>query len=234
MEDTRKWGTRESSILFYTEEGQYTEALSLLSSLERPLEPRLLLAKCTCLYNKGMIAQTIESVKEAEKQGWDLPDFFMIKGKALYRINEFESAKSAFDKCDSMFPSPEVKRWIQRCIARIAASGDEVMSRRVIRHEPRLSQLISRKVKHEFYQSQTHLTLSVFVKGVTESQLHVRDTKKSISVAIDTSPPIEFHATLLREIVPGESKVTITQKKVEIKMRKSPNSIGHWNDIEAG
>ena len=230
--ESLKWGTRESAILFYTEAGRYTDALNLLSSLDRPLEPRLLLAKCTCLYNKGMIAQAIEGVKEAEDQEWDLPDFLMIKGKCLYRINEFESAKGAFERCDAMFPTPEVKRWVQRCITRIAANSDEVMSRRVIRYEPDLTQIMPQAVKHEYYQSPTHLTLCLFVQGVKKDELVHTFGRDSIDLVIERVPRMEFHAHLAKEIEPEETKVTFTQKKVEIKMKKASNSVGQWQDIE--
>lgn len=228
-----KWGTRESSILFFVEEGRYPEALSLLASIDRPLEPRLLLAKCECLYHKGMIAQAIEITKKAEKNGWDLPEFYTIKGKCLYRISEFETAKAAFEKSDSLRPDTDVRRWIQSCIARIAASGDEIMSRRVIRHEPLIMQaMIPMKLNHEWYQTATHLTLSIFFKGLSQSQIHVMPVVNKVTVVFDIVPPVQFSVTLAKEIVPTDYHVTVTPKKVEIKLKKATNVAGQWQEIE--
>lgn len=229
-----KWGTRESSILFFVEEGRYPEALSLLASIDRPLEPRLLLAKCECLYHKGMIAQAIEITKKAEKNGWEIPEFYTIKGKCLYRINEFETAKAAFEKSDSLKPDADVRRWIQSCIARIAASGDEIMSRRVIRHEPLIMQtMIPMKLNHEWYQTATHVTLSIFFKGLTQSQLHVITGTNKVTVVFDIVPPVQFTVNLAKEIDPAEHYATVTPKKVEIKLKKAASVVGQWQEYEA-
>lgn len=38
---------------------------------------------------------------------------------AAFSLGEYETAKSAFEKSDSLKPSPQTKTWIRKCLAEI-------------------------------------------------------------------------------------------------------------------
>ncbi|KAH0793368.1 CS domain containing protein [Histomonas meleagridis] len=223
-----KWTIQESSILYYTEQRKYTEALEILQRICYPLEPRLLCAKARCLIGTGNPTQALELLISAEKKGWDLPEILKLKGRALYQMNEFDTAKLAFEKCDRIQPSMETKRWIQRCIVCIATSDE--LSRRIIRYETKISSPIVNTVKHEFYQSLTHITLVIYAKDISESQIKVKYSPKNVDVLIDTIPQINIHSNLFKEINTKQCSIHTDSKKIEIKMAKATK--GNWSSIE--
>jgi tetratricopeptide (TPR) repeat protein len=225
------WGRNELLIMFFMEEKLYTEALSLLSKMNRELEPSLLLAKAICLFELHKWIEALEVALSLEKHEWLLPDMLMIRGKSLYKLGEFETAKSIFEKYDAVNPSPETKRWIQRCIVRIEVQTEENINR-IIRHEPQSAQPAARQIKHEWYQTRSQLSLLLFAKGVTESGLHVTVASNSVRIIIDTPHRIEFSVDLVKEIVPNEYSISITPMKVEVKMTKVASAYGQWSEIE--
>lgn len=231
MEDKQqigKWTIRESSVIFLVERGNYSEALNVLNTIKYQLDPRLLCIKIRCLIETGAFTKALELAISAEEKGWDLPEVFILKGKALYQLKEFQTAKLAFEKCDRIQPSAEVKRWIQRCIVQISASDE--FSRRIIRYEPKNSSAIINNLKHEFYQSQTHVTLVIYIKDITESQVSVKYEPKRVEVVINTIPKMILQTNLMKEINPDGCFHQVYSKKIEIKMEKIIK--GNWSSIE--
>jgi tetratricopeptide (TPR) repeat protein len=224
----------EARILYLIEEGQYSAALSLFGDSYTNLSPRMLLTKALCYYLENRVPDSLELVLYAEQQGWPIHDLYELKGRCLYSFGEYHTAKLAFEKSDALAPSIATRRWIQRCIARIAAGAEEI-SRRVVRLEaqmPHLTPKTTITAKHEWYQSKTHLVLTWFVRGVVESQLQIQCTPTSVRIRSELPQPAELLVNLSKEIDPDDFVVTITPMKLEVKLGKGRNSIGQWQDYE--
>lgn len=224
-----KWTIRESSIIFLVEEGIYGGALSMFRKyFKYQLDPRLLCAKIRCLLGTGAFVEALDLAKSAEEKDWDLPEILILKGKALYQLKEYQTAKLAFEKCDHIQPSIETKRWIQRCIVQISISDE--FSRRIIKYEPKYSGPYINNLKHEFYQSQTQVTLVIYIKDIKENQVSVKYEPKRVEVIINTIPKMILQKNLTKGINPDGCLLKVYPKKIEIKMEKSVK--GNWSSIE--
>jgi len=89
------------------------------------------------------------------------------------------------------------------------------------------------KIRHEWFQTATHVTVEIFVKGRKKDQVKVQFLANSLDVtaAIDGGSEYLLNVDLADEIVPGESKFEILSTKIEIKMKKAKSS--KWEALEA-
>jgi hypothetical protein len=128
------WVTKESTAVFLANTNRYSEALSIFAGVASPLSPHMTAVKSLCLYETGDYTAALDLLLSAEKRGFGTPELSLTKGKCLYRLSEFETAKYAFEACQSVFPTAETELWIQRCVARIALASTAFFSR-LIRYE---------------------------------------------------------------------------------------------------
>jgi len=78
------------------------------------------------------------------------------------------------------------------------------------------------KIRHEWYQTPTHVVVTIFAKNLSSKEAQISYTKESLSVYIQTSSNSEFvlELNLCDDIIPEESTVQYYSTKVEIKLAK--------------
>ncbi|KAM9960952.1 hypothetical protein ACTFIW_010115 [Dictyostelium discoideum] len=79
------------------------------------------------------------------------------------------------------------------------------------------------KVRHEWYQTETHVVLTIFAKFVTASNSKINLTSKSVNISFPLANGSEFlfEMDLFDPIVDKDSTIHYYSTKVEIKMKKS-------------
>jgi len=87
-------------------------------------------------------------------------------------------------------------------------------------------------IRHEWFQTATHVTITVFIKGAKKEQVSINFGKKTLEVSIKLPTQSEYvlDLDLADEIVPEESKYEILSTKIEIKLKKSSSS--KWLSLE--
>lgn len=89
------------------------------------------------------------------------------------------------------------------------------------------------RFRHEFYQTPTHVTVTVFAKGVRAEDLEADFGAQFLSVAIrdpDGGEPFELQLRLFAKIVPEQCKAAALKTKVEVRLRKAEES--HWAALQ--
>jgi tetratricopeptide (TPR) repeat protein len=230
MLDTKAWwGTRESAILFFTETQAYNDSLIQFDGLNRDLEPNLLLAKAFCFLSRGHFPQALECLQVGENKQWMLPELFTLKGRALYGLKEFQTAKCAFEKSNQCQPDPETQRWIRRCAIEIEMA-ENPQSSRMVQIQSDLPEL--EQIKHEWHQTETILLLLLSVRILTKSQLRIDFQERWIQILIDDKNPLGLTVTLAKSVQMQEPDIQVKSEKVEIRFVKADDAIGEWGDIE--
>ncbi|KAI5839625.1 hypothetical protein DFP73DRAFT_530062 [Morchella snyderi] len=91
------------------------------------------------------------------------------------------------------------------------------------------------KIRHEWYQTATHIVITIYVKGVPkdEATVEIKNTSLSIAFPLPSGPEFTFDLDpLLYPIKADESSYAILPTKIEIKLEKQIP--GHkWGDLEA-
>lgn len=175
---------------------------------------------------------------------------YLRQGIAYFELEEFESAKESFEKCQKISDQLQVRRWLRKCAAEISAENEENESdntnanvnepaapakveatERTPQPIPPLAAASAahdavipprQSVRHEWYQSPTTVVISIFAKGITKEQCEIESGKDTLGVTIKLNENSEYVLDLaLCDTIIAEKTTTIfTPTKVEIKMIK--------------
>eukprot|EP01119_Soliformovum_irregulare_P006673 TRINITY_DN1892_c0_g1_i1.p1 TRINITY_DN1892_c0_g1~~TRINITY_DN1892_c0_g1_i1.p1 ORF type:complete len:359 (+),score=124.58 TRINITY_DN1892_c0_g1_i1:44-1078(+) len=166
------------------------------------------------------------------------------KGVALFSMEEYEAALSAFKKGQSNDSSnTQFATWIRKCEAELEESNSSssktptpVSSTPAPTPTPAPVAtpvpIAPGRIRHEWYQTATHVIVTIFVKGIQKDQLTVNLADKSLDVDIKltNSNDYNLNVDLCSEIIPNESTTEIMGTKIEIKLKKKTGL--KWASLE--
>jgi len=86
--------------------------------------------------------------------------------------------------------------------------------------------------RHEWYQTNTHVYVTIFAKNIKQDQANIEFKEKTLAVTIKVSDSNEFQLNfeLCDKITPEESSTEFLSTKVEVKMKKAVQS--RWKTLE--
>eukprot|EP00274_Cyanoptyche_gloeocystis_P003478 CAMPEP_0196666758 /NCGR_PEP_ID=MMETSP1086-20130531/64695_1 /TAXON_ID=77921 /ORGANISM="Cyanoptyche gloeocystis , Strain SAG4.97" /LENGTH=391 /DNA_ID=CAMNT_0042003995 /DNA_START=48 /DNA_END=1223 /DNA_ORIENTATION=- len=174
------------------------------------------------------------------------------KGVACFELGEYETAKSAFEQGNKIQPSDPFKTWIRKCDAEIreeaaaakvaptttaqpavqpsapAASTSTPASRSTPdavkpTPSPQPKPAESGRTRHEFYQSSTHVFVSVFAKGVDKdlTKIDYHPDTVSVTTKLNNSTDWQWDMDLWDPIDPADCSATFSPTKIELKLKKA-------------
>lgn len=180
---------------------------------------------------------------------------YFRRGVALFHLEEYESAKAAFEKAQTLDPkNSSVKTWIRKCTAELddeeaeaittnaqetkstaangfssAAPNDEASEAAVPAVDPNLP-----KYRHQWFQTQTVVEVGVLAKKMTKERVDINIQEQHLSIVIrDTEGEQEFELQLplYSKVNVAESKYELLGSKVEIRLKKAESV--KWPTLEA-
>ena len=132
---------------------------------------------------------------------------FRRMGVACFSMGEFDSAKPAFanalELCDAA-ATRELKRWVRKCDAELASAGRPTPPLATAPTAVRASAaaapaasappppLDPTKIRHEWYQTESHVIVSVLAKGLPAEAVAVTFDERSAHVKIDVGGGAEY------------------------------------------
>ncbi|XP_046764119.1 protein SGT1 homolog isoform X1 [Gallus gallus] len=142
------------------------------------------------------------------------------KGLGEYHIKNYASALESFkegQKLDNVDDTFTV--WIKRCEEMLNGSQTEV-------------QPLSAKIKYDWYQTESHVIVTVMIKNAQKDGVRVQFSEKEMnaSVKLPSGEDYNLKLVLLHSIVPEQSTFKVLSTKVEIKMKK-PEAV-RWEKLE--
>jgi len=172
-------------------------------------------------------------------------------GLAHFALRDFAAARSAFEGALSLSgagcsPSagPDLRRWVRKCDAEIAAPTDVAAApdpapdpsappaaAASAAAAPAAPQDPS-KIRHEWYQTHTHVVVSVLARQAPTDGTAVRFTDAGLEVTIDFGDAGKYALglSLFSKVVPAECTFAIAPSKVEVKLKKAV--AGKWEKLE--
>ena len=92
------------------------------------------------------------------------------KGQACFSLHQFEAARAAFSDAAKLEPSSrELKRWLRKCDAEMesaaGAAPPSAMPPAAVPAPPVAPVTDSSKIRHEWYQSSSHMVVSLLARG---------------------------------------------------------------------
>lgn len=89
------------------------------------------------------------------------------------------------------------------------------------------------RVKHDWYQTSTHVIITIYAKNVKEEDANIRISNSAVEVALQLEGGREFQLdlSLFDEVVASESSYRIVSVKVELKLKKAKPDV-KWPGLE--
>jgi suppressor of G2 allele of SKP1 len=219
----------ECSVQYLVDNNYYAEALQLIAIGKFDSTPDMLVCTARCHYFQGKISAALEVLNHAAKLGWNIPDVLLLKGRCLYRMYEYERALAVFTEADQMISNAYTQTWILRCNAHLEMEANPENPDKVLVYDAQNAL----GVKYDWYQSDTHISLLIFVPNLSRDSLKVDFGEKKVDVEITQNGISDYHFNLEKEIIPSGSRVELSGAKVEIKMKKAEKGTQGWKLYEA-
>jgi suppressor of G2 allele of SKP1 len=174
---------------------------------------------------------------------------YLRKGIACFNMEEFATAKTAFEKGRDLDSSnSQFKTWIRKCNAELEEEmvGDDSASVASYMSIPVSAPAANpapaaapaskpvERFRHDFIQNQTMVTVTVYIKGATKETCEVTFEPTAMSLDWNIGPSDSWQLTfdpLFDAIIPEESSVEFSPKKIEIKLKKKNQGL-KWDSLE--
>ncbi|KAG0341788.1 Protein SGT1 A [Podila humilis] len=181
------------------------------------------------------------------------------KGVAAFHIQDYVTAKAALDACQRLDPEQRtLASWIRKNdqeLAKLpqptpvvpttpapAAAAPEVtpISSPVTSTSPVTTPVpapltpVAHRVRHEWYQNDAYVTISVFIKNCKNESVEIIFTDNALSVAVKMPTGSDYSLELdplSHKVIPGESRYEILSTKIEIQLKKELYGL-KWGALE--
>lgn len=159
------------------------------------------------------------------------PKAYLRKGTACFNLEEYQTAKTAFEAGASLVPEDtRFSEWIKKCDKCIAEENAEQLnniSSEVVTRAP-----VKPKYRHEFYQKPDEVVVTIFAKGIPADCVSINYGEQILSVAIDMpgEDSYIFQPRLFGKIIPAKCRYAVLSTKIEIHLAKVEQI--HWTSLE--
>ncbi|NP_001016156.1 protein SGT1 homolog [Xenopus tropicalis] len=149
---------------------------------------------------------------------------FLRKGEAEFHLQNYSSAEESFKKGQILDAStPTFPTWIKLCEEKLNVSTEGQSSN---------NQQTSVKYRHDWYQTESHIIITVMIKNVQKNNVHIRFSERELTVnmSLPSGENYSLNLHLLHAIVPDQSIFKVLSTKVEIKLKKTEAM--RWETLE--
>jgi len=207
---------------------------------------------------KIKLGEYIDALEDcATVQPINSPKVHRLRGIALYSLDEFESALDAFNAAigatsssSSKKEEEELHEWVAKCSAKCSANGlpssstcalPAPSSSTVLSFPPfspceaNVADVDASKYRHQWYQTPTHVYVSVFAKKLPTSRVSLDVSRTTCRIQIrdeETGTQVEYQLFLhlwgpvdTQDVVPE-----CFNPKFEVKLRKADGS--NWAELQ--
>ncbi|XP_057312977.1 protein SGT1 homolog [Hydractinia symbiolongicarpus] len=180
---------------------------------------------------------------------------YQRKGFALFSLKQYKEALKAYEDALKIDENNEqIKLWIRKCEAEINLSekggctknktniglsrlhkSHENTSKAVhsdINTKTQQQPALTSKIKHDWYQTETHIVITVLIKNLNRDDVNTEFTANTLSFSAKLSSGSEYNLELdlAHPIVPEESLTRVLSTKAEIKLKKVEGI--RWSSLE--
>jgi len=165
-----------------------------------------------------------QALAEVSKQDLSIARVLVERGRALAGLGKFDKAADDFLKAAELYKGLEIEaqRKIEK-LAQTAQPAEEAEEAPIIIDETPLP-----RPKFDWYQSPTHLFVSVVAKKVQPSDLSVKISENEVEVVVQNK--LRLVLTPFAMLDPASSSYQLNEFKVELKLSKRAQ--GNWTQLE--
>ncbi|KAG0328717.1 Protein SGT1 A [Dissophora globulifera] len=214
-------------------------------------------------YDDAITALSIvqnESAKDSSVEAKAL----LRKGVAAFHLQEYSTAKVALDACRALNPElPTLATWTKKNDQELAkraesdpspapaAAPSTPASATIADVTPATSPVpahtspattpvpapltpAAHRVRHEWYQNDSFVTISVFIKNARDDMVDINITESALSVSVKMPTGSDYSLELeplSHKVIANESRFEVLKTKIEIQLKKELVGI-KWGALE--
>ncbi|CAG8456053.1 13520_t:CDS:2 [Acaulospora colombiana] len=162
---------------------------------------------------------------------------WLRKGIAQFELKEYQAAKTSFDQSKKLnFNEKSLDTWLKKTETQLEKTPKPTPPSDVTKNSGTGSSsfLSQSRVRHEWFQNENFIIISIFIKNVNKEKVNVYFADRSVSVTIKLPTGSDYSLELdplAHEINPKESKYEVLSTKIEIKLKKAQVGI-KWGVLE--
>ncbi len=233
------WGLSHSTISTHPHKQLYTAHLA-----EQPDNAAALASRAAAYMKLGQNKEALADASKACTLKDDLEVAHYRRGVAAFALEDFAQAKHAFARGRDLLaggPEPGGRKygtWLRKCEAELedeeldlkfATTTTTTTSKAAA---PPVIPVPAAKPKYQYYQTPTHVTVTLLAKGVKEEEATVSLEARHLKVALKDGTVL-LDAPLFDGVVPGDSSHKFFATKVELKLKKATEGLP-WTDLVGG
>eukprot|EP01113_Clastostelium_recurvatum_P005280 TRINITY_DN12358_c0_g1_i5.p1 TRINITY_DN12358_c0_g1~~TRINITY_DN12358_c0_g1_i5.p1 ORF type:complete len:368 (+),score=133.71 TRINITY_DN12358_c0_g1_i5:45-1106(+) len=244
---------QKANSLFVDE--NYAEALTHYNAAveAEPKSGEAFLKRSLCHTKLNNFLDAVEDANKAIALDPNNGKAYLRKGIACFEMEEYETAFAAFTKASGLEPdNATIKTWIRKCQAELGEDAKTIPSSTPTPATPSApaptpaptptptptpiptptTAPSAPKIRHEWYQNNTHIYVSIFCKGTKKEDVDIKMEAEELSVSIKLSGGSDYvlDLDLCEAIVPGESSYEIMSTKIEVMLKKE--KLLKWLSLE--
>ncbi|KAF9996735.1 hypothetical protein BGZ80_007176, partial [Entomortierella chlamydospora] len=166
---------------------------------------------------------------------------------AAFHLQDYQTAKVALEACHALSPEQRtLASWIRKNEQELAKLPKPVaapVAAPVAEATPALPASTPapvpvtpavHRVRHEWYQNDSFVTVTVFIKNVKKDTVEINITDRALSVSVKMPTGSDYSLELdplSHKIIPSESKYEVLSTKIEIQLKKDVFGI-KWGALE--
>ncbi|XP_072119603.1 protein SGT1 homolog isoform X4 [Mobula birostris] len=206
-----------------------------LEELNAAVEQDLDVAEYYCqrAYANILLQSYKEVLKDASKALELKPNYalaYLRKGIAEYHLKMYHLSMESFTRGQELdAENANFNTWIKTCKENLdsMAQQDGNTEEQTPKH-----QTATRKIKHDWYQTDSHVIITIMIKNANKDDVKVEFAEKSVSASVKLSSEEEYNLklNLLHPIIAQCCAVKVLGTKIEIKMKKTEAI--RWEKLE--
>jgi len=160
----------------------------------------------------------------------------------LFNQNNFSAALNALEEGlkvaenESNVKRELINEWIDKCKNKLPKQETpkqaEVIAQQNENSQPQNSVQKPPQYKHEWYQTESNVTVSILVKNVTSNDVTINSTENELIIKGNNQDnlPLNFNFNLANKVVPEQTQIKFLTNKIEIKLKKVEGI--QWKKLE--
>eukprot|EP00111_Clytia_hemisphaerica_P023360 TCONS_00068778-protein len=214
------------------------------------------LKRCNAYIKISNFSDALSDVNYSIQYNTENSKAWQRKGLVLFSMEKFEEALEAYQKALELHgPNEDIQKYIRKCEAEInltkQGSADQTKisiglsslhptKESTIKDQGQMKQqeatqpatALKPKIKHDWYQTETHVILTVLAKSLKQEKVQIEFQSKSLSVTakLPNGNDYSLELDLAHDIDPKDSRFKVLSTKIEIKMKKCEGI--RWSSLE--
>ncbi|KAL3896575.1 MAG: hypothetical protein SGCHY_003983 [Lobulomycetales sp.] len=157
------------------------------------------------------------------------------KAIALYHLEKYQDARTVLHQAEQLRSDKQdqaLDKWIKLCEEKGASRPNQEPDKSAV---PVFSKADSKpKIRHEWYQNDQFVTISIYIKKLDPSSVSVDFAPKTLSVCIKLPTGVDYTLELdplAFEVAPEDCKFSVLSTQVQLKLKKSVAGV-QWQGLE--